>query len=51
MPSVLVEIGFLTNVREEQVLLDREMEEAIARRLADSVRAYFGRPGVRTAAN
>jgi N-acetylmuramoyl-L-alanine amidase len=51
MPSVLVEIGFLTNVREEQVLLDREMEEAIARRLADSVRAYFGRPGIRTAAN
>jgi N-acetylmuramoyl-L-alanine amidase len=51
MPAVLVEIGFLTNVREEQVLLDREMEEAIARRLADSVRAYFSRPGVRTAAD
>jgi N-acetylmuramoyl-L-alanine amidase len=51
MPSVLVEIGFLTNVREEQVLLDREMEAAIARRLADSVRAYFGRPGLRTAAD
>lgn len=51
MPSVLVEIGFLTNVREEQVLLDREMEEAIARRLADAVRAYFARPGVRTASD
>lgn len=49
MPSVLVEIGFLTNVREEQVLLDREIEEAIARRLADAVRAYFARPGVRMA--
>jgi N-acetylmuramoyl-L-alanine amidase len=51
MPSVLVEIGFLSNAREEQLLIDREMEEAIARRLADSVRAYFGRPGVRTAAD
>jgi N-acetylmuramoyl-L-alanine amidase len=51
MPAVLVEIGFLTNVREEQVLLDREMEAAIARRLADSVRAYFGRPGLRTDAD
>ena len=45
MPAVLVEIGFLTNAREEQVLLDREMEAAIARRLADSVTAYFNRPG------
>ncbi|HEV7588672.1 MAG TPA: N-acetylmuramoyl-L-alanine amidase [Longimicrobium sp.] len=51
MPSVLVEIGFLTNAREEQLLVDREMEASIARRLADSVRAYFGRPGVRTAAD
>ncbi|MFL5382993.1 MAG: N-acetylmuramoyl-L-alanine amidase [Longimicrobiaceae bacterium] len=51
MPSVLVEIGFLTNAREEQVLLDREMEMAIAQRLADAVRAYFARPGVRTAAD
>ena len=49
MPSVLVEIGFLTNAREEQVLLDREMEMAIAQRLADAVRAYFARPGVRMA--
>ena len=51
MPSVLVEIGFISNAREEQLLLDREMEMSIARRLADSVRAYFGRPGVRTAAD
>ena len=48
MPAVLVEIGFLTNVREEQQLLDREMEAAIARRLADAVIAYFSRPGART---
>jgi len=51
MPSVLVEIGFISNAREEQMLLDRDMEASIARRLADSVRAYFGRPGVRTAAD
>lgn len=48
MPAVLVEIGFLTNAREEQVLLDREMEASIARRLADSVHAYFNRPSVPT---
>jgi len=51
MPSVLVEIGFISNPREEQLLLDRDMEASIAQRLADSVRAYFGRPGVRTAAD
>jgi N-acetylmuramoyl-L-alanine amidase len=51
MPSVLVEIGFISNAREEQMLLDRDMEASIARRLADSVRAYFGRPGVRNAAD
>jgi N-acetylmuramoyl-L-alanine amidase len=51
MPSVLVEIGFISNAREEQMLLDREMEASIAQRLADSVRAYFGRPGARTAAD
>jgi len=51
MPSVLVEIGFISNAREEQLLVDREMEAAIAQRLADSVRAYFNRPGVRTAAD
>jgi N-acetylmuramoyl-L-alanine amidase len=51
MPSVLVEIGFLSNAREEQLLVDREMEMSIARRLADSVLAYFSRPGVRTTAD
>jgi N-acetylmuramoyl-L-alanine amidase len=45
MPAVLVEIGFLTNYREEQLLTDREMEATIARQLADAVRAFFDRPG------
>jgi N-acetylmuramoyl-L-alanine amidase len=49
MPAVLVEIGFISNFREEQLLNDREVEESIARQLAESVRAYFGRPGVRPA--
>ncbi|HEX6749945.1 MAG TPA: N-acetylmuramoyl-L-alanine amidase [Longimicrobium sp.] len=49
MPAVLVEIGFISNHREEQLLNDRDMEATIARQLADAVRAYFDRPGVRPA--
>jgi N-acetylmuramoyl-L-alanine amidase len=49
MPAVLVEIGFISNSREEQLLNDRDMEATIARQLADAVRAYFERPGVRPA--
>ncbi|HEX8242700.1 MAG TPA: N-acetylmuramoyl-L-alanine amidase [Longimicrobium sp.] len=49
MPAVLVEIGFISNYREEQLLNDRDMEATIARQLADAVRAYFERPGVRPA--
>jgi N-acetylmuramoyl-L-alanine amidase len=51
MPAVLVEIGFVTNVREEQLLVDREMEASIARQLAEAVKAYFDRPTVRPAAD
>ena len=50
MPAVLVEIGFISNVREEQLLNDRDVESSIARQLATAVRAYFDRPGVRPAA-
>jgi N-acetylmuramoyl-L-alanine amidase len=49
MPAVLVEIGFVSNPREEQLLLDEHMESSIARQLAESVRGYFNRPGVRPA--
>lgn len=49
MPSVLVEIGFISNHSEEQLLLDEEMEASIARRLAESVRGYFDRSEVRPA--
>jgi len=49
MPSVLVEIGFISNHNEERLLLDEHMESSIARQLAESVRGYFNRPGVRPA--
>jgi len=49
MPAVLVEIGFVSNPGEERLLLDPHMEESIARQLAESVRGYFSRPGVRPA--
>lgn len=49
MPAVLVEIGFISNRNEEQLLLDDHMERSIAHQLAESVRGYFSRPGVRPA--
>ncbi|HET7461788.1 MAG TPA: N-acetylmuramoyl-L-alanine amidase [Longimicrobium sp.] len=49
MPAVLVEIGFISNQNEERLLLDDHMERSIARQLAESVRGYFSRPGVRPA--
>ncbi|HET7232493.1 MAG TPA: N-acetylmuramoyl-L-alanine amidase [Longimicrobium sp.] len=49
MPAVLVEIGFISNHNEERLLLDDHMERSIARQLAESVRGYFNRPGVRPA--
>ena len=51
MPAVLVEIGFISNVNEERLLLDEQMEASIARQLAESVRGYFGRPALRPAAD
>jgi N-acetylmuramoyl-L-alanine amidase len=51
MPSVLVEIGFISNRQEEQLLLDEHMQRSIAQRLADSIHSYFDRPAVRSASN
>lgn len=51
MPAVLVEIGFISNAREERMLLDAQMQESIARKLAEGVRAYFDRPGARAASD
>ena len=47
MPAVLVEIGFISNAREEGILTDGDMQHAIAVKLADAVKAYFDRPSVR----
>jgi N-acetylmuramoyl-L-alanine amidase len=49
MPSVLVEIGFISNHREEALLSDAEVQESIARKLAQSVRDYFDAPDQRRA--
>jgi N-acetylmuramoyl-L-alanine amidase len=49
MPSVLVEIGFISNRGEEALLADGDAQERFARKLADAVRDYFDRPAVRPA--
>jgi N-acetylmuramoyl-L-alanine amidase len=49
MPAVLVEIGFISNRNEEQLLANADVQERIARKLADSVRDYFDGPAPRRA--
>jgi N-acetylmuramoyl-L-alanine amidase len=44
MPSVLVEIGFISNRGEEQLLTDQGAQERIAQKLAAAVGDYFDRP-------
>lgn len=41
MPAVLVELGFISNSREERMLLDPQQQDAIARQLATSVQDFF----------
>jgi N-acetylmuramoyl-L-alanine amidase len=41
MPAVLVEIGFISNRTEEQMLADARQQETIARQLATSVQDFF----------
>jgi N-acetylmuramoyl-L-alanine amidase len=43
MPSVLVEVGFLTNASDVQKLARQDYREAYARCLADALDAYFDR--------
>ena len=38
MPAILVEIGFISNRREEAMLTDPDVQRRIARELARSVR-------------
>lgn len=49
MPAVLVEIGFISNTREEQMLLDPQQQDIIARQLATSVQDFFRATAGRTA--
>jgi N-acetylmuramoyl-L-alanine amidase len=49
MPAVLVEIGFISNRTEEQMLLDPERQQTIARQLATSVHDFFRATEGRTA--
>lgn len=50
MPAVLVEIGFISNPQEEQVLVSPRYQQLIAERLARSVDAFFRRETARAAA-
>ncbi|HEX5871615.1 MAG TPA: N-acetylmuramoyl-L-alanine amidase, partial [Longimicrobium sp.] len=49
MPAVLVEIGFISNRTEEQMLRDPERQDTIARQLATSVQDYFRATAARSA--
>jgi N-acetylmuramoyl-L-alanine amidase len=41
MPAVLVELGFISNSREEKMLADREVQKQFAAQLALAVRDFF----------
>lgn len=43
MPAVLVELGFISNSREEKMLADRSVQREFAIRLAAAVQDYFDR--------
>jgi N-acetylmuramoyl-L-alanine amidase len=49
MPAVLVELGFISNRTEEQMLLDTNQQEVFARQLATSVQDFFRATAGRTA--
>ncbi len=45
-PSVLVEMGFISNERECMVMADSSYQSGIAQSIADGVKAYFARSGL-----
>jgi N-acetylmuramoyl-L-alanine amidase len=53
MPSVLIELGFITNPTEEQALSQTAFQESVARAAADAVRSFFERypPGAKAASS
>lgn len=42
VPSVLLELGFLTNRDDEQALTDEDWQARVAARVAEAVQSYFG---------
>ena len=53
MPSVLIELGFITNPTEEQALGQAAFQESVASATAEAVRAFFERypPGSKAASS
>lgn len=53
MPSVLIEVGFITNPTEEQALVQTSFQESVADATAEAVRAFFERypPGAEATSN
>ncbi len=45
-PSVLVEMGFVSNERECMIMADPTYQDGIAQNIADGVKAYFARSGL-----
>lgn len=43
MPAVLVEVGFITNPREEKLLATKAAHREMARELSEAIRQYFAR--------
>ena len=49
MPAVLVELGFISNREEEQMLGDARQQDAFARQLGSGVQDFFRATGPRQA--
>ena len=43
MPSTLLELGFITNPEEEQLLADEDYQASLARAIVTGINRYFGR--------
>ena len=45
IPSVLIECGFLSNAKEEKLLLSADYQQRVAQAIADGVAAYYALRG------
>ena len=48
IPSVLVELGYLSNRSDEKMLIDARQRRLLAKAMLKSVKAYFYRKGMLT---